>query len=143
MDFYLSVLDKQILALRPRSLKDTPQEIDGAGLESLVIQHLVAWKDYSHEKKHDIYFWRTRSGVEVDFVIFGELGFWAIEVKNTTTIRSEDIRPLTIFKEDYPEAKAILLYRGTERILKNNILCLPCDEFLKAMQPNRPLDDGF
>lgn len=129
-------------ALRPKSIKDSQSEIDGAGLEGLVAQHLVAWRDYTIQK-HEINFWRTRSGVEVDFVVFGELGFWAIEVKNATTIRSEDVRALATFKEDYPEAATILLYRGKERIVKNNVLCLPCDEFLKEMRPNMPLNHSF
>ena len=55
-------------ALRPKSIKDSESEINGAGLEGLVAQHLMAWKDYTNEK-HEISFWRTRSGVEVDFEI--------------------------------------------------------------------------
>lgn len=125
-------------ALRPRSLKDSVAEVDGAGLEGLVAQHLMAWKDYTTQP-HDIHFWRTRSGVEVDFVVLGPLGFWAIEVKNSTTIRAEDVRGLTTFKEDYPEVTTILLYRGKERLLKNNVLCLPCEDFLKNVRPNEPL----
>ena len=129
-------------ALRPKSIKDSESEINGAGLEGLVAQHLMAWKDYSSEK-HEISFWRTRSGVEVDFVVFGALGFWAIEVKNTEKIRDEDLAALSAFHEDYPEAKTIFLYRGKERLLKNNILCLPCDEFFKALCPDLPLLHGL
>lgn len=122
-------------ALRPRSIKDSESEVNGAGLEGLVLQHLMAWKDYTSEK-HEINFWRTRSGLEVDFVVFGALGFWAIEVKNAEKIRSEDLKSLVEFQEDYPEAKTLLLYRGKERLLKNNVLCLPCEEFLKTILPN-------
>ncbi len=129
-------------ALRPRSLLDSDSEINGAGLEGLVAQHLVAWRDYS-AGKHTINFWRTRSGTEVDFVIHGSLGFWAIEVKNSTKVRPEDIRPLVTFLEDYPEARAFLLYRGTERQFIKNILCLPCEEFLKEIRPDVPLDESF
>jgi hypothetical protein len=125
-------------ALRPYSIKDSTSEIQGAGLEGLVAQHLVAWRDYSTEQ-HQINFWRTRSGVEVDFVVLGPLGFWAIEVKNTDKIRSEDLQSLSIFHEDYPEVKTLFLYRGKERMLKNNILCLPCEEFLKGLRPDMPL----
>ncbi len=125
-------------ALRPQGIKDSNSELDGVALEGLVAQHLVAWKDYTIEK-HTIHFWRTRSGVEVDFVVEGPLGFWAIEVKNSSKVRSEDISSLIAFKEDYPSAQALLLYRGKERIVKNNILCLPCDEFLKEVCPDKPL----
>lgn len=127
-------------ALRPTSIKDTQSEINGPGLEGLVAQHLMAWRDYTTEM-HDIYFWRTRSGVEVDFIVLGPLGFWAIEVKNTEKIRSEDVQPLVSFKHDYPEAKTLLLYKGTDRILKNNILCLPVNTFLKRLCPDAPLPE--
>jgi predicted AAA+ superfamily ATPase len=129
-------------ALRPRSIKDNDSEINGAGLEGLVMQHLMAWKDYTQEK-HELSFWRTRSGVEVDFVVFGPFGFWAIEVKNTEKIRLEDLRGLSIFHEDYPECTTIFLYRGTERLLKNNILCLPVQNFLQALYPGKPLLHGL
>jgi predicted AAA+ superfamily ATPase len=129
-------------ALRPRSIKDSNAEIDGAGLEGLVAQHLAAWRDYCSEK-HDIFFWRTRSGVEVDFVVLGPLGFWAIEVKNTDKIRAEDIQSLVAFRQDYPEAKTLFLYRGTECILRNAVFCLPCDEFLRGVCPDLPLDHAL
>lgn len=129
-------------ALRPQSILDTKSEIDGAGLEGLVAQHLIAWRDYTKEK-HEINFWRTRSGSEVDFIILGPLGFWALEVKNSDKVRSEDLRGLKEFKEDYPEAQTFLLYRGTERVIKNGILCIPCEEFLQAVQPNIPLDKNL
>ncbi len=129
-------------ALRPYSTKDASSELDGLALEGLVAQHLNAWKDYSSEK-HTLHFWRTRSGVEVDFVVFGPLGLWAIEVKNSEVIHPADLLPLNSFLEDYPEAKALLLYRGKECMLKKNVLCIPCEEFLKELTPNVPLDRAF
>lgn len=125
-------------ALRPKGHLDSPEEIDGAALEGLVAQHLYAWNDYN-ETKHQLAFWRTKAGVEVDFVVYGELGFWAIEVKNTKRIRPADTKSLKAFQEDYPTAKAILLYRGTEQILVNNVLCMPCENFLLNLRPNSQL----
>lgn len=125
-------------ALRPMGIKDSDAEVNGAGLEGLVMQHLAAWRDYSTEK-HEINFWRTRSGVEVDFVVFGPLGFWAIEVKNSVTISPDDLSGLLTFKEDYPEATPLLLYRGKDRLLKNGVLCLPCEEFFMGVLPNKAL----
>ncbi len=125
-------------ALRPKGLLDRAEEIDGGALEGLVVQHLKAWNDYGAEK-HDIAFWRTRSGLEVDVVVYGPLGFWAIEVKNSTKIHSADTKALEAFLVDYPMAKGILLYRGKERLSQNGILCLPCNEFLVAVEPGKSL----
>lgn len=124
--------------LRPAGPADQPDEIDGAALEGLVAQHLRAWNDYGGDD-HKLFFWRTRSGVEVDFVVYGPNTFWAIEVKNSGRLRPEDFRGLKTFKEDYPESKALLLYRGKERLFQNNVLCIPVDDFLKNLRPGKPL----
>jgi len=125
-------------ALRPCGIGDVMSELDGAALEGLVAEHLHAWIDYT-SGKHTLYFWRTRSGVEVDFVVLGSLGFWAIEVKNSSKIGADDLNSLKTFLKDYPEAKALFLYRGTECLVKQNIYCLPCEQFLKQLHPGAAL----
>ncbi len=125
-------------ALRPRGPLDLPQEIAGAALEGLVAQHLRAWAAYS-AGKNDLFFWRTRSGVEVDFVVYGDAGFWAIEVKNSARISDADLRPLRSFMEDFPGCRPIFLYRGRERLMRHGVLCLPCREFLLQLRPDKPL----
>ncbi len=124
--------------LRPKGPLDSSSEINGASLEGLVVAHLRAWSDYSAEK-HAIHFWRTRSGVEVDFIVYGPQGFWAIEVKNSQEIFNDDVKALNSFLTDYPEATAILLYRGTETVRRGKILCIPCELFLRGLVPNHPL----
>lgn len=121
-------------SLRPSGPLDRPEEIEGCAVEGLVVQHLIAWNSYRGDK-NKIYYWRTASGSEVDFVVYGDEVFWAIEVKNTSRIRPEDLRALNTFKSDYPESTAYLLYRGKERIMKNGILCIPCNEFLLKLNP--------
>ncbi len=126
-------------SLRPKGSLDRPEEIDGHTLEGLVGQHLRAWIAYS---KNDcsLHFWRTRSGVEVDFIVYGSDGLFAIEVKNSASIHPQDLRPLKAFKQDYPESKVYLLYRGKDRLIKADILCLPCREFLMELRPGQWLD---
>jgi len=121
-------------ANRPKGPLDSPEEIDGAALEGLVAQHLRAWCDYS-EGEHSLYYWQTRSQVEVDFIIYGESGIFAIEVKNSDKVRPQDLRPLRAFGEDYPKARKILLHRGRERFIRNDTLCIPCEQFLKKLHP--------
>jgi predicted AAA+ superfamily ATPase len=126
-------------SLRPRGPLDRPEEIDGAALEGLVAQHLRAWIAYTGEE-FELAYWRTRSGVEVDFVVYGASGFWAIEVKNAAHVRPEHLRALKTFREDYPEAEALLLYRGTDRLNIDGIRCLPAEEFLRQLRPGRALN---
>ena len=125
-------------SLRPTGPLDRPEEIEGAALEGLVAQHLIAWNAYRGEK-NKIYYWRTRSGVEVDFIVYGEEAFWAIEVKNTSRIRTGDLNSLLAFKDEYPQCSAFLLYRGKERIMREGVLCIPCNEFLLKLDPKTKL----
>ena len=70
------------LSLRLKGLLDRPEESDGQALEGPVAQHLRAWAAYSG---HDagVCFWRTRAGTEVDFVVYGEAGLQAFDVRNS------------------------------------------------------------
>lgn len=122
--------------LRPKGPLDRSEEINGAGLEGLVAQHLIAWCEYSR-KQSSLYFWRTRSGLEVDFIIYGEDSFYAIEVKNGKKVFPDDLKGLQAFLEDYPEAKAYLLYQGKESLKIGKVICCPVGEFLKNLIPNQ------
>lgn len=126
-------------SLRPKGPLDDPQLINGAAFETLVAQHLRAWCDIS-DGDHQLYYWQTRTHVEVDFVIYGASGLYAIEVKNSSRIRSEHLRPLKAFADDYPESHRIFVYRGKDRLMRDGVLCLPCEDFLIALGPNMPLE---
>jgi len=72
--------------------------------------------------------------------MYGQDTFCAIEAKNTTKIYPKMLNGLLAFKNDYPEAKVCLLYRGKERLMIKNVLCLPCDEFLKNLVPQNAIE---
>jgi hypothetical protein len=65
-------------------------------------------------------------------------GFWAVEVKNATRVRPEDLGGLKAFAADYPECEPLLLYRGPERLWVDRVRCLPVEGFLRALKPARP-----
>jgi uncharacterized protein len=135
--FYL--FDAGVFAsVRPAGPLDRPQEIAGAALEGLVAQHLRAWNDYSGGEAK-LSFWRTSSGTEVDFVVYGPPGFWALEVQHSAEIRPRDLRGLKAFCQDYPEARGSLLYRGQEVLEIDGIRCWPCEQYLARIRPGQPL----
>ncbi len=125
-------------SIRPLGPLDDTSAVNGHALETLIAQHLRAWLDYS-SKTGELFYWHTRGGLEVDFIIYGEIGFYAIEVKNTKHIRSQDLRGLQAFKQDYPECKCIFLSHHSDRMKKSDILCLPIEEFLLSLIPNKDL----
>jgi len=124
------------VSMRPAGPLDRPEEIGGAALEGLVAQHLRAWIDYSG-RPMTLAFWRTKSGNEVDFVLYGTTGFWAIEVKSSGRVRPKDLAGLRAFQEDYPQARGLLLYGGRERLRISGIQCMPVDDFLRGLVPGR------
>ncbi len=124
--------------LRPKGPLDRTAEIDGLALEGLVMQHLHAWADYSRRDCR-IYYWRTKSGTEVDFVLYGQNTFAAIEVKNSRQVHSKGLKGLKAFTEDYPEAQPLLLYRGKETLKIDGIMCIPWQSFLENLRAGSPL----
>jgi predicted AAA+ superfamily ATPase len=119
--------------LRPKGPLDLPEAIAGVAFEGLIAQQLRAWLHY-RQGDAELYFWRTRGGAEVDFVLYGDLGLVALESKYSARVRSEDLRSLKAFKEDYPEATCNFIYAGHERMLIDGILCLPAGEFLAELR---------
>ena len=128
-------------SLRPAGPLDRPAEIGGAALEGLLAQHLRAWLAY-RESDAKLYYWRTRGGAEVDFVLYGTPGIWAFDIMNADRIRPADLRGLIAFGDEYPEARRVLLYRGEYRLLRRGVLCLPVGDFLRGLDPGRGLGDA-
>lgn len=126
-------------SLRPSGPLDRSDEIDGAGLEGLVAQHLRAFCDLD-ERHFSLFFWRTKAGMEVDFILYGQKAIIAIEVKRTARPRAGDFSGLKAFKSDYPMAKTILLYGGKERLRIKDVECLPCEDFLRNLRPGMDWD---
>ena len=125
-------------SIRPKGPLDSPEEIEGMALEGLIAQHLRAWASYRNVPT-ELSYWRTKSGSEVDFVVYGDDVFVAIEVKRSRNVHHADLRALKAFKEDYPEAQVCLLYMGQDEIKMGEVLCLPCDSFLKKLDPHGPI----
>lgn len=119
--------------LRPRGPLDMPDTFAGVAFEGLIAQQLRAWLHY-RQGDTQLFFWRTRGGAEVDFVLYGDLGLVAIEAKYSARVRSEDLRHLKAFKADYPEATCNLIYAGRDRLLIEDVLCLPAEEFLQGLR---------
>jgi predicted AAA+ superfamily ATPase len=85
----------------------------GAHLENLVLSDLISWRGASIPRP-EVLFWRTTSGVEVDFVIEHGATLLPIEVKSGTTLRSKDAAPLNVFLKEYSAMApgGIILYSG-------------------------------
>jgi len=111
-------------AIRPKGPLDSPEEIDGSALETLVFQELRAVNNL-YNLGYELYYWRTANGLEVDFVLYGENGLLAIEVKRAAKIRSKELRGLKAFAKDYPQAALYMFYGGAREMFIDNIKFIP------------------
>lgn len=120
-------------ALRPKGPLDEPGIVTGVALESLILQEIRALNDYL-KLEYQLYYWRTTEGAEVDIVMYGENDIKAIEVKSSTRVRSEDLKALKAFAQDYPMAKLYLFYGGDETYYDGKITIMPVNKALQNMQ---------
>jgi predicted AAA+ superfamily ATPase len=116
-------------AIRPKGPLDSPEEIDGPAFETLVLQELRAHVAYSG-LDYTFHHFRTHTGIEVDFVLYGERGLHAIEAKRASRLRAGDYDGLRVFRADYPAASCTLVYAGTKRFTEGDIEVIPITEFL-------------
>ena len=119
-------------AIRPKGPLDRPEEIEGTALETLVFQELIAVNDL-HQLGFKLFYWRTATGQEVDFVLYGESGLIAIEVKRPAYIRSRELSGLKTFAKDYPESTRYMFYGGKKRKFVDGINLIPTDDALRDL----------
>jgi predicted AAA+ superfamily ATPase len=118
--------------LRPSGPLDTGAETDGVALETLLLQNIRAINDSLH-LNYDLYFWRTASGLEVDFILYGPKGLHAIEVKRSRSLSGKDLNGLKAFKTEYPEATCWIAFGGERRQYSDEITAVPFGEFLTSL----------
>ncbi len=119
-------------AIRPMGPLDSPEESDGAALETLFLQSLCAINDY-YELGYTIYFWRTASGTEVDFILYGPRGIHAFEIKRSSTVQNKALKGLKDFHEDYPEAKLHFVFGGKNKEYHGDIQAIPFEQALREL----------
>ena len=119
--------------LRQAGLLDTESEIDGPALETLFLQELRAVNDY-YEMNYKIYYWHTKRGLEVDFVLYGEKGLLALEIKRKRNIMDKDLRGLKAFGKEYPEAKKMVFCGVKKPERRGDVEILPVEYGLKNLK---------
>lgn len=118
--------------VRPMGPLDMPEMVEGTAFESLFFQDLLAIND-SLNLGYNLFYYRTATGIEVDFVAYGEKGVRAFEVKRTGRISSRTLRGLKYFSKEYPQAKTFLIYGGKRKMREGNIEIIPLEDALKNL----------
>jgi predicted AAA+ superfamily ATPase len=123
-------------ALTHRRIAEERGESFGRALEHFVLMEIQAHRSY-RELGYGVHFWRTKSGLEVDFVL-GD-GEVAVEVKGSSRIDATDLRSLRAFVADHRPRRAILVCNERAPRLVEGIDVLPWREFLVRLWAGRVL----
>jgi len=115
--------------IKPKGFLDKIENEEGILYESLVMQEILATNSYL-DSKYEISYWRTKSGVEVDFVLYGKENLIAIEVKRKETISKSDLKGLLSFKTDYPTAQLFAFYGGNKKLQIEGVMIIPIKDAL-------------
>jgi predicted AAA+ superfamily ATPase len=80
---------------------------------------------------YDVHFWRTKSGLEVDFIL-GQ-GEVAVEVKGASRVDHAEFRGLRAFVDDHHPRRAILVCDERSPRVHDGGEVLPWREFLARL----------
>jgi predicted AAA+ superfamily ATPase len=112
-----------------RSSADVAARMDsGFWLEQTLFQTLETWRSLD-PRQRKLYFWRNRSGHEVDFVLEEAGKFVALEIKASSQVTANDATGIRAFREDLKRkssiVRGVVLHSGKARPLEEGILALP------------------
>lgn len=116
--------------LTKRRISEEKGELFGRAFEHFIFTEIAAHSSYS-ELNYDINFWRTKSGLEVDFVLGG--GDVAIEVKGVSRLDSRYLRPLAAFIDEYSPEKALVVCNEKAERVVGKIRIMPWETFLRSL----------
>lgn len=127
--------------LAQNSVKSLKSSIAGKSFEHFILMELKAYIGL-RRKNTDINYWRTKTGLEVDFII--PKFRLALEVKISPQVHQSDLKGLIAFCLEHPEYKPIVIAQVQRKrictVENINIKILPWHEFLTDLWENKILN---
>jgi predicted AAA+ superfamily ATPase len=117
-------------ALTRRRIGEERGDAFGRALEHFLLMEILAHRSY-RELDYGVHFWRTKHGLEVDFVL-GDAEV-AVEVKGTSRVDPSDFRALRAFMEDNRPRRAVVVCNEPAPRVHEGIDVLPWREFLARL----------
>ena len=121
--------------LRKTKIVTLQGTVAGDAFEHFILMELMAFLGL-HEIDEPIHYWRSKNGLEVDFVL--NEGDCAIEVKITKNPALSDVTGLRAFCDDYKPSHALVVCNAPRRRLLGTqnsvqIIAIPWEEFLREL----------
>ncbi|MFH1791875.1 MAG: DUF4143 domain-containing protein, partial [Candidatus Omnitrophota bacterium] len=98
-----------------RQLSGYRGELSGEIYETMVVSELYKWTKTTQQNA-ELYFYRTRSGLEMDVLLQTEHGFIGIEIKSRASVSHKDLRPLKEIADGLGKKwrGGLVVYQGKE-----------------------------
>ena len=103
----------------------------GQALEHYVLMEILAFRSY-RERDVPVRYWRTKSGLEVDFVL-GRDAEVAVEVKGTRRVRPDDLKGIRAFREEHRPRRAMVVSNDPAPRRTGDVDVLPWRVFLERL----------
>ena len=116
-------------ALRNTRYLNPQSDLYGKTFEHFIYMELSSCLSYFGIRE-SLSYWRSKSGLEVDFIIGDEI---AIEVKSTNNISKRDIKGLKAISEEKAWKYKLIVSRDKQKIFEDNIQNVPWQIFLKKL----------
>ncbi len=104
----------------------------GRALEHFILMELLGYRSY-REENYPIRFWRTKTGLECDFVL-GWDGEVAIEVKGTNNVQPRDLNGIRAYAGEHrPRHAVVVCNEAAPRRTADGVRILPWRDFLEQL----------
>ena len=116
--------------LKKRYLEEEKGVEFGKALEHFILTEIAAYRSYNNSE-FEVDFWRTKAGLEVDFVLGA--GKVALEVKGASRVDKSNLRGLLAFIEEYSPKRSIVICNEREKRVYGKIEIMPWNNFLNEL----------
>ena len=123
--FYDTGLASYLLEIEnSKQIKNHP--LRGNLFENFVVMEFLKNR-FNHAMGSNLYFFRDRTGNEVDLVLEGASSLTPIEIKSAETVNTGFARNIDLFRKLFKEKtkNSMIIYTGAEKHTYNNISFLP------------------
>lgn len=105
----------------------------GGLFENLIIAELLKFR-FNESKRPNLYFWRDKSGHEIDCIYETAQQLLPIEIKSSKSLSTDHFKSLTYFQKLSQQQNGILCYAGDIEAKQNNISVVNWKQLVKTLQ---------
>lgn len=117
--------------LQKRTVLERNSADFGDAFETYLYHEITTYNDYCHGGLLPLYFWRSKSGMEVDFIVGDEI---ALEVKSSSNVTDQMLKGLRALDEEKTfKHRFVVTPDAVERRTNDGIRIVSFDLFLREL----------